>query len=238
MPDWIGDRWAGVGPEATRVFGRNAQIPVVRGNLLHVWRIAARSAAVRPTDHIAGVDSPSPRIGERRATRPARPKRAASLFPTPLRRRGRGSRFDLRCRPHAKMRHTGAHLRPTENARLLAGGWSCRLATQQHASTSTPNRSSEGPLTGSKRADRWTDPRLFAQPAERSLAPAAQFRSMNGWSGRRPGLHRRPQAAPRRTSRGPPNRGPPSRQGGHGRGPRRASVRPRVRPRLVQAANP
>ena len=30
MPDWIGDQMAGVGPEATRVFGRNAQIPVVR----------------------------------------------------------------------------------------------------------------------------------------------------------------------------------------------------------------
>src|ERR1700689_2080738 len=26
MPDWIGDQIAGVGPEATRVFGRNAQI--------------------------------------------------------------------------------------------------------------------------------------------------------------------------------------------------------------------
>jgi hypothetical protein len=25
MPDWIGDQMAGVGPEATRVFGRNAQ---------------------------------------------------------------------------------------------------------------------------------------------------------------------------------------------------------------------
>jgi hypothetical protein len=24
MPDWIGDQMAGVGPEATRVFGRNA----------------------------------------------------------------------------------------------------------------------------------------------------------------------------------------------------------------------
>jgi hypothetical protein len=30
MPDWIGDQIAGVGPEATRVFGRNAQIPVIR----------------------------------------------------------------------------------------------------------------------------------------------------------------------------------------------------------------
>jgi hypothetical protein len=26
MPDWVGDQMAGVGPEATRVFGRNAQI--------------------------------------------------------------------------------------------------------------------------------------------------------------------------------------------------------------------
>ena len=82
--------------------------------------------------------------------------------------------------------------------------------------------------------------RTSAQPGsrERSLPPTAQFRSMGGWSGRRPGLHRRPQAAPRRTSQGPPNHEPPSRQGGHGRGPRRASARPRVRPRLVQAANP
>ena len=26
MPDWIGEQMAEVGPEATRVFGRNAQI--------------------------------------------------------------------------------------------------------------------------------------------------------------------------------------------------------------------
>ena len=26
MPDWIGDQMAGVGPEATRVFGRNATL--------------------------------------------------------------------------------------------------------------------------------------------------------------------------------------------------------------------
>jgi hypothetical protein len=31
MPDWIGDQRAGVGPEATWVFGRNAQIAVVSG---------------------------------------------------------------------------------------------------------------------------------------------------------------------------------------------------------------
>jgi hypothetical protein len=30
MPDWIGDQMAGVGPEATRVFGRNAQTPAIR----------------------------------------------------------------------------------------------------------------------------------------------------------------------------------------------------------------
>ena len=90
------------------------------------------------------------------------------------------------------------------------------------------------------RAAAVTSVRTSAQPGsrERSLPPAAQFRSMCGWSGRRPGLHRRPQAAPRRTSQGPPNHEPLSRQGGHGRGPRRASARPRVRPRLVQAANP
>jgi hypothetical protein len=29
MPDWIGDQMAGVGPEATRVFDRNAQIAVI-----------------------------------------------------------------------------------------------------------------------------------------------------------------------------------------------------------------
>jgi hypothetical protein len=29
MPDWIGDQMAGFGPEATRVFGRNAQIPAI-----------------------------------------------------------------------------------------------------------------------------------------------------------------------------------------------------------------
>ena len=32
MPDWIGDQMAEVGPEATRVFGRNAQ----RADI-HVW---------------------------------------------------------------------------------------------------------------------------------------------------------------------------------------------------------
>jgi hypothetical protein len=31
MPDWIGDQMAGVGPEATRVFGRNAQTAVIPG---------------------------------------------------------------------------------------------------------------------------------------------------------------------------------------------------------------
>jgi hypothetical protein len=31
MPDWIGDQMAGVGPEATRVFGRNAQIAAILG---------------------------------------------------------------------------------------------------------------------------------------------------------------------------------------------------------------
>ena len=31
MTDWIGDQMAGVGPEATRVFGRNAQIPAMSG---------------------------------------------------------------------------------------------------------------------------------------------------------------------------------------------------------------
>ena len=30
MPEWIGDQMAGVGPEATRVFDRNAQIPAIR----------------------------------------------------------------------------------------------------------------------------------------------------------------------------------------------------------------
>ena len=29
MTDWIGDQMAGVGPEATRVFGRNAQIAAI-----------------------------------------------------------------------------------------------------------------------------------------------------------------------------------------------------------------
>jgi hypothetical protein len=35
MPDWIGDQMAGVGPEAMRVFGRNAQIAAIprRGEL-------------------------------------------------------------------------------------------------------------------------------------------------------------------------------------------------------------
>ena len=31
MTDWIGDQMAGVGPEATRVFGRNAQIAAIGG---------------------------------------------------------------------------------------------------------------------------------------------------------------------------------------------------------------
>jgi hypothetical protein len=30
MPDWIGDQMPGVRPEATRVFGRNAQIAAIR----------------------------------------------------------------------------------------------------------------------------------------------------------------------------------------------------------------
>jgi hypothetical protein len=34
MPDWIGDQMAGVGPEATRVFDRNAQIAVIAGDML------------------------------------------------------------------------------------------------------------------------------------------------------------------------------------------------------------
>ena len=29
MPDWIGDQLAGVGPEATQVFGRNAQTAAI-----------------------------------------------------------------------------------------------------------------------------------------------------------------------------------------------------------------
>ena len=33
MRHWIGDQMAGVGPEATRVFGRNAQIAVIRRRL-------------------------------------------------------------------------------------------------------------------------------------------------------------------------------------------------------------
>jgi hypothetical protein len=33
MPDWIGDQMAGVRPEATRVFGRNAQTPVIHRRL-------------------------------------------------------------------------------------------------------------------------------------------------------------------------------------------------------------
>ena len=33
MPDWIGDQTAGVEPEATRVFGRNAQIAAIRQGL-------------------------------------------------------------------------------------------------------------------------------------------------------------------------------------------------------------
>jgi hypothetical protein len=30
LPDWIGDQIAGIGPEATRVFGRNAQIAAIQ----------------------------------------------------------------------------------------------------------------------------------------------------------------------------------------------------------------
>ena len=32
MPDWIGDRTAGVRPEATRVFGRNARMLFSNGS--------------------------------------------------------------------------------------------------------------------------------------------------------------------------------------------------------------
>ena len=33
MPDWTSDQMAGVRPEATRVFGRNAQIAAIRQGL-------------------------------------------------------------------------------------------------------------------------------------------------------------------------------------------------------------
>jgi hypothetical protein len=55
LPDWIGDQIAGIGPEATRVFGRNAQIAAVpdrtanrsirHGHLRHDDRPASREAA-------------------------------------------------------------------------------------------------------------------------------------------------------------------------------------------------
>jgi hypothetical protein len=35
MPDWIGDPMAGVGPEATQVFGRNAHTAVIRRRRAH-----------------------------------------------------------------------------------------------------------------------------------------------------------------------------------------------------------
>jgi hypothetical protein len=46
MPDWIGDQMAGVGPEATRVFGRKC------ANSRHSWS-AWRTGEIRPEGVIA-----------------------------------------------------------------------------------------------------------------------------------------------------------------------------------------
>jgi hypothetical protein len=61
MPDWIGDQMAGVGPEATRVFGRNVQTPVVHGRLGE--RVKSTRTACCPC---SGYGSNAPESGPRR----------------------------------------------------------------------------------------------------------------------------------------------------------------------------
>ena len=65
MPDWIGDQMAGVRPEATRVFGRNAQIAVIRRG--HPEGAGRKLAAVR------GKTKPIPSSGSTWGSRTASP---------------------------------------------------------------------------------------------------------------------------------------------------------------------
>src|ERR1700733_7054684 len=48
MPDWIGDQMAGVGPEAMRVFGRNAQTAAIPRRPRGQWLHAVRHERFRP----------------------------------------------------------------------------------------------------------------------------------------------------------------------------------------------